>query len=331
MNQQFSYCFPANSLRHTLTREIMSIRVHASLAQCSSFFTPFSRKNDTFRVRRRAYSTRSPLRINKHVLSSLRPENLISSDFLDLSGSRQVPVYFNPTQRPLMLHYDRSTVPIPFPRLACGYLYYHSPAAHLPLAGSLRLRINSDDAVGSDLLLKNGLPWQILLPQIVINKQYAGVLQQLLLEKLVTNATVEQCQSLFGHRSILTPNHLIFHLQQSFSLPMTQAELRLTIVGREKLGTFIKQNLFGDPPPRYPFKGVILVRFELSPQQTRIFMRVVKIVVPVCCEPGYIGRVLEPIEGQLLSYRVRGKPTPWSVSLTESTLVADALRLLLDQ
>jgi hypothetical protein len=196
--------------------------------------------------------------INKHVLSSLRPENLISSDFLDLSGSRQVPVYFNPTQRPLMLHYDRSTVPIPFPRLACGYLYYHSPAAHLPLAGSLRLRINSDDAAGSDLLLRNGLPWQILLPQIVINKQYAGVLQQLLLEKLVTNATVEQCQRLFGHRSILTPNHLIFHLQQSFSLPMTQAELRLTIVGREKLGTFIKQNLFGDPPPRYPFKGKFL-------------------------------------------------------------------------
>lgn len=128
------------------------------------------------------------------------------------------------------------------------------------MAGSLRLRIDSDDSLGSDLLLPNGLPWQILLPQIAINKQYASVLQQLLNEKLVTTAIVEQCRNLFAHRRVLTPNHLIFDLEQPFSLPMTQAELRLTIVGRDRLGEFIKQRLFGDPPPRYPFRGMLLRR-----------------------------------------------------------------------
>ncbi|KAJ6522254.1 hypothetical protein B0H19DRAFT_1203003 [Mycena capillaripes] len=89
---------------------------------------------------------------------------------------------------------------MPFPPLASGYLYYRPPPAHIPLAGSLRLRVNSDDSRGSDLLLPNGLPWQILLPQITLNKQYAGVLQQLLKEKLVTATTMEQCRKIFAHR-----------------------------------------------------------------------------------------------------------------------------------
>ncbi|KAJ6582330.1 hypothetical protein B0H19DRAFT_1118058 [Mycena capillaripes] len=243
-------------------------------------------------------------------------------------------MYFKANPRPLVLNYVRSSAPKPFPRQACGYLYYRPPPAHITLAGSLRLRINSDDALGSDLLLPNGLPWQILLPQIAINKQYVSVLEQLFEEKLVTPATMEECRRLFGHRLILNSNKLIFHLQQPFSLPMTQAELRLTIVGREKLGEFVKQRLFGDSPSRYPFRGVILVRFELSPARTHVHMRVVKIVEPVvCCEPGYDGRVIEPKEGELLTFRgPHRKPAPWSLDVAAGgSPAADVLRLLLDR
>ncbi|KAJ7830447.1 hypothetical protein B0H14DRAFT_2807552 [Mycena olivaceomarginata] len=253
------------------------------------------------------------LELRQHVLSSLHPERLSSADFLHLSGMNQMPVYFG---------------------TAAGYLYYRSPPAGYPFAGSLRLRINSDAARGSDLLRPNGVPWQIVLPQLVINEQYTSVLEQLLAEELVSPATVKACRKLFGDRKILTPNTLLFHLTQPFALRMTQAELRLTTVGTRKIGQFVKQNLFGERSPRmrYPFTGSILVRFELSADRKRMHMRVLKIVEPVACQSadaGYRehGRVL-------LAYRSQRwtGPQPWTLFMRPAyvrTPAADALHLLI--
>ncbi|KAJ6514282.1 hypothetical protein C8R47DRAFT_1090845 [Mycena vitilis] len=297
---------------------------------------------------RRPYSAPARLDPYQHTVSSLRPENLRSSDFVELSRHRQARVYFNSSPQPIILHYDRSTAAQPFPRSARGYLYYRSPPGHAhPLSGSLRLRIYSNSTVGDDLLLPNGLPWQILLPQITLHKQYSSLLQQLLEDKLVAPETVAHSQRLFGHRSILTSNHLIFSLEQLFYLPMNQAELRLTIVGREKLGVFIKQNLFRDPQapllgprgtkrssaPHYPYKGGILVRFELSQERTHVLIRVVQIMAPLWGYREYVfkGRIIKPCVGEFLTYRVRGEPTPWSLDIASgSSTSADALRLLID-
>ncbi|KAJ7318753.1 hypothetical protein DFH08DRAFT_971122 [Mycena albidolilacea] len=252
-----------------------------------------------------------------------------------------MPVYFGSSPSPLFLSYDRSTKSTPFPRTAAGYLYYRAPPAGYPFAGSLRLRINSDAARGSDLLRPNGVPWQIVLPQLVINEQYTSVLVQLLAEELVSPATVKACRKLFGDRKILTPNTLLFHLAQPFALRMTQAELRLTTVGTRKIGQFVKQNLFGERSPRmrYPFTGSIVVRFELSADHKRMHMRVLKVVEPVVCQSadaGYRehGRVVEPKEGELLAYRSQRwtGPQPWTLFMRPAhvrTPAADALHLLI--
>ncbi|KAJ7215050.1 hypothetical protein GGX14DRAFT_610131 [Mycena pura] len=284
----------------------------------------------------RGHLTEFPRRVWLHKLSSLRPENLKSSDFIDLAGGRKLVVYFGGDDPPLRLAYDSSRLVTRFPPHARGYLYYHPPPPHAPMGGSIRLRVNSDDASGSDLLRPNGLPWQLGLPQLVKYGHCAGALRQLRADGLVDAVTVARCRALFAHQQYVTRRHLLFSLAQPFPLAMRQAELRLTIVGRDRLGTFIKQRLFGDPAPRYPFTGLaagtLLARFELSPDDDmRVFMRIVKIVEPVVCsEPGYTGRVLAPREGELLFFRVNRVPKPWSLNLLSSLSSAKALRLLVD-
>ncbi|KAJ7030285.1 hypothetical protein C8F04DRAFT_1367738 [Mycena alexandri] len=277
------------------------------------------------------------------VITSLRPENLKSSDFVDLSGISTSYLAFGLSGRDAVFQYKFSKAKVPFPGRAWGYLYYRPSSAWTPVlvAGSVRLRINSDDAHGSDLLLPNGLPWQIILPQIVLRRQYKSLYRELLEEGLVSKSEVWTCKNVFGWQRALYPETVLFSLDQLFSISMQQTDLRLTIVGRSsrgmRLALFTKQRLFGDPAPRYPFKGRILARFELSPDKGLVFMRFVKIVEPiVCCEPGYDGRIVAPTEGELLSYRDHrmspsALPAPWSLNMDpeKSTQAADALRLLM--
>ncbi|KAJ7732360.1 hypothetical protein DFH07DRAFT_144192, partial [Mycena maculata] len=240
------------------------------------------------------------------------------------------PVYFYEDEPPLLLSYHWSAAATPFPPQACGYLYYHPPPPRAPLGGSLRLRVSSDDALGSDLMLPNGLPWEIVLPRIVRYKHCVGALQRLLEDGLLTTTTVEHCRNVFAGRPLI-PRQLIFHLEQPFALSMEQSKLQLTIVGHDKLGSFVKEKLFGDPGPRYPFKGAVLARFELSPDRVYFFMRIVKIVSPVvCCEDGYDGRVVAPQEGGFLSYRIGGVTRPWALRIASRSSAASALRLLVD-
>ncbi|KAJ7646884.1 hypothetical protein FB45DRAFT_183543 [Roridomyces roridus] len=283
-------------------------------------------------IPRRSYVTIGPKPITRHVLSSLRADELTSSDFVWLAGRRTLLVYFShdPSELALRLSYD-STRAGSFPAHAAGYLYYHPPPPYAPLAGSLRLRVNSNNARGSDLLLPNGAPWQIILPQLTNNKLCSGALQKLLTSNLITPSVVGSCRALFHAKSI-RPQNLLFHLGQTFPLSMTQAELKIRTVGRDSLGLFVKQRLFGDPAPQYPYKGSVLARFELSADQTRVFIRIVEEIVPVkCIEPGYDGRVVMPRAGQLLTYKYDGVVNPWSIRVEEDSHSAAALRLLIDQ
>ncbi|KAJ6533808.1 hypothetical protein DFH09DRAFT_1325656 [Mycena vulgaris] len=267
------------------------------------------------------------MRPNLMVLSSLRPETIKSSDFLDLAGCLKSDVYlYHKQETPLTLCHDSSVAALPFPPHARGYLYYFQPPpGRSPLGGGLRLRVNSDDSLGSDLLLPNGLPWQIGLPQIVKHQHCAGALYKLLEEGLLTPPIVEQCHQLFSSAHL--PRDLIFDLDQPFPLSLTQTVLHLTVVGLTKLAVFRKQ-LWGR---QYPFKGDILVRFELSPDKTRVFFRVVRIVVPVVCsQPDYEGNLIAPREGEFLSHMFRGVQTPRSSILTHSKR-GNALRLLVDR
>ncbi|KAJ6488992.1 hypothetical protein C8R45DRAFT_250076 [Mycena sanguinolenta] len=306
---------------------------HTSPIQCS---TTLRKINAAFYapsiVGFREYSSESDESVPRYRLSCLRSENLGPWDFLDLGGCRERAVHFQPGGPRTTLFYARTAPYTPFPAHACGYLYYHSPSPRYPFSGSVRLRIASNEEHGSDLLLPNGIPWQIMLPQMVTLPSHAGLLQQLLSEGLVTSETVEQCRELFRGRKILKPHSLIFRLDQPFSIPMTQAHVSLTTVGRSRLGTFNKLTEFGSPFGPYPYKGVILVHFELSAERTHMHLRVVKIVERlVCVRSRHKAYVVPPKEGELLSHTIDGEVRPWAVDMASSAMPADALRLLIDR
>ncbi|KAJ7036382.1 hypothetical protein C8F04DRAFT_1233161 [Mycena alexandri] len=307
------------------------------LARHLTVLCTVEKKKDTFTPNFRGYSTHLK---NSGIISSLRPEKLKSSDFVDVSGILTSYLTFGSSGRDASFSYKSAKGKVPFPTRALGYFYYRPSSIWTPLAGSLRLRINSDDANGGDLLLPNGLPWQISLPQIVLRKQYHGVLRKLREEGLVSADVSPLCRRVFRDWGTLSQEILIFTFGQPFSLSMQHAEVRLWIVGRSSYGMstalFVKQRLFGDPAPRYPFTGRILACFELSPDKSLVFMRVTKIVEPVVCrEPGYDGRIVAPEAGELLSYiNTRGparQPVPWSLKIDRphTTVAADALRLML--
>ncbi|KAJ7183760.1 hypothetical protein C8R46DRAFT_519119 [Mycena filopes] len=332
MNQFFGWC---SRLPPARARTTTRLPTDAALAR----HFKLSCRNDAFS---RAYSVKMRTNHRNALISSLRWENLKSSDYVDLSGLSTSCLAFSSRGRDVACYYRNSHGRELFPDSARGYLYYRT--SPLSLAGSIRLRVDTDNANGHDLLLPSGLPWQIGLPQLVQRKQYQSLFLKLLKEKLVTHPEVRACRRLFPEAQ-LYPSAILFSLDQLFSISMQQADLRLIIVGfrqaaiyrRHRRGLFVKQNIFGDPSPRYPFKGRILARFELSADKRRVFMRIVKIVEPiVCLEPGYDGRVVAPEEGGLLSYNsYRGvrcpAPTPWSLSMDEETtsVSAEGLRLLI--
>ncbi|KAF7375661.1 hypothetical protein MSAN_00455200 [Mycena sanguinolenta] len=297
LQQRLSVCFLA-----TVPRCRPRLTSHASLTQfCSR--TP--RKINVFYAPSilgfRTYSSESEDSVPRarYRLSCLRSEDLGPWDFLDLGGCRERAVHFQPGGPRTTLFYARTAPYTPFPAHARGYLYYHPPSPRYPFSGSVRLRIQSNEEHGTDLLLPNGTPWQIVLPQMVTLPSYAGLLKQLLREDLVTSETVDQCRELFWGRKILHPNTLIFRLDQPFSILMTQAHVSLTTVGRSKLGTFKKPTEFGSPFGPYPYKGVILARFELSAEGTHMYLRVVKIVERLfCVRSRHKAYVVPPKEGE---------------------------------
>ncbi|KAJ7734083.1 hypothetical protein B0H16DRAFT_1578225 [Mycena metata] len=305
------------------------------LARHVSVFS-VQKKDDKLTLNFRGYSTH----LKSGIISSLRPENIKSSDFVDVSGGTTSYLTFSTSGRDTSFAYKKVKDQIPFPTRALGYFYYRSSTIWTPLAGSLRLRIDSDNTHGADLLLPSGLPWQVWLPQIALHKRYHGVLKKLRKEGLVSQEEVSMCRRVFRDCGKLSAEKLIFSFGQPFALSMQQTELRLRIVGRSSHGPctalFVKQRLFGDPAPRYPFTGQILACLELSPDKTRVFIRVTKIVEPiVCCEAGYKGRVVAPEEGELLSYinprSPSSQPVPWSLKVDDpyATAAANALQLLL--
>ncbi|KAJ6538297.1 hypothetical protein B0H10DRAFT_2245818 [Mycena sp. CBHHK59/15] len=237
---------------------------------------------------------------------------LKSSDFVDLSGGRKLQVHFGATDKPLRLSYEFGTTAVPFPPNARGFLYYHVPAPPAPpMAGGIRLRIDSDSARGRDLLLPSGVPWQIGLPQLVRYAHCAGALATVLKEALVAPAAV-------------------------FPLALDEKQLRLTVVGRERLAgaRLFKRGLFTERG-RALFKGG---GSEFTSPDTRdvLQLRVVKVVTPVervAASVRIRSEILPPREGEFLSVRVSGRPTPWSYRVDEgnTSQAAAALRLLLEE
>ncbi|KAF7364169.1 hypothetical protein MSAN_01076200 [Mycena sanguinolenta] len=176
----------------------------------------------------------------QHLLSTLNSSRLTPSDYLDLSKRDGITVRFpnSPYVRDTpkgKLRYQSVDQHIPFPAQASGFLYYYRDPDAAPLEGSIRFRITPDRspssfALGHDLILPSGMPWQVLLIQIACTTQYLRIRDHLLEEKLITEDQLARCNALGIDRRRTIPAATLFRLNQEFALNFGR-DMCLTIVG----------------------------------------------------------------------------------------------------
>ncbi|KAJ6489040.1 hypothetical protein C8R45DRAFT_929735 [Mycena sanguinolenta] len=273
------------------------------------------------------------------VVSTLNPLLISSNDYLDFSHMQSVIIRFPGSRRRTYakFHYcnTQHRWTAPFPPRCTGFLYYHTPANPLPLEGSLRLRVASNNSLssfesGQDLLLPSGAPWQTILPQIACRTQNTTISRQLLHEKLVTEERLMRARRIFGNNGRISPQLVLFRMGQEFPVNFG-ASLHLTVVG-EGLQSLLLPQLFSDEEQLFPWTGSALACFEPSarPEHTGrrvVHLRLTRIVHPVSpAVQRYHGQLAKPEEGQLLSR----DGFPWAYDIDSASTAADALRALWD-
>ncbi|KAJ7648711.1 hypothetical protein DFH06DRAFT_1209405 [Mycena polygramma] len=275
-----------------------------------------------------------------HILSTLNPSLLQSSDHLDLSNRKEISLAFPSTK----LRRDRTRSQlcyasgrrIPFPEHSRGFLYFHIPPHAAAVERSLRFRLTQDNAPssfdsGADLTLPSGAPWQVILPQLLTGTAYTRVCEQLLHEGLATKDLLIQCRALFGAASRrISPSLTLFRLQQEFPVNLAASKIQLTVVGPDALHSVGFPSIFSVAGMR-PWTGTALARFEPStrhaPGRRVLHLRIAKIVEPVSGPDA-------PKAGELLSVWRKGRMDAelesWACDIDLATRNAQALRVLWD-
>ncbi|KAJ7645751.1 hypothetical protein B0H17DRAFT_449571 [Mycena rosella] len=234
---------------------------------------------------------------------------------------------------------------IGFPDHTRGFLYFHSDPHAGPLAGGIRFRVTPDNSpssfpAGQDVLAPHGLPWEILLAQIACRANYAGIAAQLVRETLVTPEQLSRCRGLFSQRAHIEPQNTIFHLASPFRINFS-SPISLTVAGDE-VHNVVLPGVFrasAEYNKKYfPWSGSGIVQFERStlPESAGrrvLHMRIIKTLEPVVCTVdirSYHGRVVQPVEGQLLTVRdYQRPPAPWAYDIdSHRSQSAAALRAL---
>ncbi|KAJ7609392.1 hypothetical protein FB45DRAFT_1038835 [Roridomyces roridus] len=289
----------------------------------------------------------STLRRNKPI-STLKPELLLPYDYLDIAHVRRTRLFFQNGSIDLSetVHYlSEDRIYTPFPEDARGF-FYCAPRHGLPaLASSVRFRCTpspfpSSFATGYDLLLPNGLPWQILVGQAAIS--YRDLRVFLLHEGFLTQASLLEWQTRLARKTHHGGRHtaalMMFGLQQRFPINFAGA-LWLHVVptnttprrGAEVRVEHIFDSRVGGERIR-PFVGRGHAQFEVSPDDPNILnLRIVKLMGPVSrAYPEEVTGRLLPREGELFYYRPRkdGTARPWSFNLRVQNKTGAAFRML---
>ncbi|KAJ7183959.1 hypothetical protein C8R46DRAFT_521251 [Mycena filopes] len=207
------------------------------------------------------------------LLSTLNPRALQPTDFLDISDWKRHPIAFeadpggtNP--RPA---YGQAIGDgwFPFPPRSRGFFYFHRGPGAAPLEGSLRFRLSPNKlpsyfGAGRDLLLPAGLPWQLILPQL-LQPPFQKVVAQLLRDNLITATQILRCREVFGTGRKIVPSSTLFRLAQEFPVDFGARPV-LALVGESLHCIQLAPFSFQTGPPILkkinPFTGSGLARFE---------------------------------------------------------------------
>ncbi|KAF9461862.1 hypothetical protein BDZ94DRAFT_1310214 [Collybia nuda] len=274
----------------------------------------------------------------KNVISTLKPENLQITDFLDLSGTKSTRVHvrsFKGEKR------GKSFIFRVFEGGVKGFLYYHVSPGRPLISGMLRFRVTptSDPASfneGYDMTKPSGFYWQKNLPQMNMDLQDLA-----LRDELVTPATIEEAKHL---RHSHPPQHLLTYLEQPFLLKFESGSFlwvahdggfryaQLRFLASDRRTSYRKHCTRGVPP----YTGSAVARLELStlPEHTGTFwvvVRILKILQPAeCTILDYDGHIQRPEEGSYVSYRDEsGDYKPIALNLARGKLENIGLRVLL--
>ena len=130
------------------------------------------------------------------IISTLCPKRLQPSDCVDISSRSWVAVKLQCGASHIRYHKARWNATGSFPPNTRGFFYYHTPPKAPPLVGELRFRCasNLDDFHnGKDLLVKDRFkPWSVPLYALANHASYAKWREQLILDNLVTQDTLDK-------------------------------------------------------------------------------------------------------------------------------------------
>jgi hypothetical protein len=200
-------------------------------------------------------------------LSTLKPDELRSSDFTELSHKTRHTVHFAditkstgqlvwPTralsqQRP---HFR-------FPDHACGFFYYHSPVGFSHMASSIRFRCtpSNDPATfnqGKDLLTRLGLPWEYSMPSILCARSTC-IQDYLVHAGLVTEDQITHLKHILNGRHM---TRIFWRFDLPFSIHFNRPSVTHTVAVRSRCETMNLHFPFMDcrnldGRPRIPYTG----------------------------------------------------------------------------
>jgi len=280
----------------------------------------------------------------RRILSTLCSKRLKPTDYVDLSGRSRVNVTL--PCGPTFLGYPKINVAGHFPPNTRGFFYYYTPPKAPPLVGELRFRCasNLDDFHnGKDLVLKDKFtPWSIPLYALANHVSYAKWREQLILDNLVTQATLDKWVTAKNTaRDILKRDvgqdwPVLYYITQPFILRFNRVAFSFYAATKDEIGAFCVNNPFRDnrsSKSPFPYGGESswiriymssrnfragrgLVRFEPSvnpkrPEQDQVALRVLKIIEPVkTLVEDYDGYLHQPTEGMLIQRSNMAHPVP---------------------
>ncbi|KAG5643366.1 hypothetical protein DXG03_001014 [Asterophora parasitica] len=277
-------------------------------------------------------------------IRTLNQDLLEPLDFVDLSDKRQ-PILYVQSDAAGPLNYVKNVhVHVPFPSNARGFLYLHRPPSLSPLAAQIRLRLTPEPnpnlfSTGADLLRGTGpIPWSINLPQILTAEKYAPFKAQIASDGLIDASLLDSLKLAWKSWTKSSPDtQTIFTLTQPFEMNLADTSTSIRILTAHAQGRIILQHLFQDGrdfSDKHPYRGAlphpvascepsnqqpagrILAHFEISPLPKHarpasclpiLVLRVLKILTPIEYAPGYDMHLPMPLEGGLLSKKLRGR------------------------
>ncbi|KAJ7165839.1 hypothetical protein C8R46DRAFT_996927 [Mycena filopes] len=275
---------------------------------------------------------RAPPGLSRH-FSTLDPARLKPSDYVDLSSSKYYRAHGDGTY--CYLSYTTTKIPVPFPPRTSGFFYYHRPDSLALTASGVRFRLASVEPTsfphGRDLLLPDGLPWEVSVRAISAEHRLAQLKTLLLRDGLITKKQLQQTAALFPPDMDRGDRKVLHRFDQPFSVRFQSANYIHVLYGGERYQ--IDMRVFHEQREKriHPYAGVALVRFELIEPRS-VVLRVVKMVQPPTLQiPDYDGYLPAPVEGELVHRRKKG-PTaelkPWIRKLDSKA--GKPLALLLD-